>query len=445
MKGERPAEIVGFARTMRAHAVPLSTPARRRVRHLRHRRRSLRHVQHLVGGGARASPPAACAVAKHGNRSVSSHCGSADVFEALGVNVAAAPAVVERCLHEVGIAFFFAPTFHPSMRHAGADAPRARRPHRVQPARPADQPGRRDAPARRRAAAGAHRAAGARAAAARLGARLGRARRRRPRRDLDDRLHQGVRVPRTARCTRSTCTRRTSACRRRRPTSCRAAMPRERRDRRGGARRRSRAARATSCCSTPARRCSSPAAATSVRDGHRRGGGGDRSRRGDARRSTRLVARRRSGGRRHERATPGPARDDRRGHARAIVEVRREREPRAALERRAPARARRAATRSRRALARAGRVNVIAECKRRSPSRGVLRADYDPVAIARGLRARRRRGDLGADRADVLRRRARAPRGRARGGRRCRSCARTSSSTSTSCSRRAPPAPTPSC
>jgi anthranilate phosphoribosyltransferase len=58
-------------------------------------------------------------VAKHGNRSVSSRCGSADVFEALGVNVTAPPEVVERCLTDAGIAFFFAPTFHPSMRHAG--------------------------------------------------------------------------------------------------------------------------------------------------------------------------------------------------------------------------------------------------------------------------------------------------------------------------------------
>jgi anthranilate phosphoribosyltransferase len=57
-------------------------------------------------------------VAKHGNRSVSSRCGSADVLEALGVNIAASPETVERCLTEVGIAFFFAPTFHPAMRHA---------------------------------------------------------------------------------------------------------------------------------------------------------------------------------------------------------------------------------------------------------------------------------------------------------------------------------------
>src|SRR4030095_7204487 len=63
---------------------------------------------------------AACGVrvAKHGNRSVSSKCGSADLFEALGVRSTADPATVERCLGEAGIAFFFAPTFHPSMRHA---------------------------------------------------------------------------------------------------------------------------------------------------------------------------------------------------------------------------------------------------------------------------------------------------------------------------------------
>jgi anthranilate phosphoribosyltransferase len=64
---------------------------------------------------------AACGVrvAKHGNRSVSSRCGSADVFETLGVRIDAPPEDVERCLDEAGIAFFFAPTFHPSMQHAG--------------------------------------------------------------------------------------------------------------------------------------------------------------------------------------------------------------------------------------------------------------------------------------------------------------------------------------
>ncbi|HET9194351.1 MAG TPA: anthranilate phosphoribosyltransferase [Vicinamibacterales bacterium] len=118
MKGERPAEIVGFARTMRANAVKLSKPPG--------------DVFDTCGTGgdrsgtfnissAAALVVAACGVrvAKHGNRSVSSRCGSADVFEQLGVNVAASPAVVERTLHDAGIAFFFAPTFHPSMKHAG--------------------------------------------------------------------------------------------------------------------------------------------------------------------------------------------------------------------------------------------------------------------------------------------------------------------------------------
>ena len=118
MKGERPAEIVGLARTMRSRATKLS--------------REFAPVFDTCGtGGDRAHTfnvstvaalvLAACGVrvAKHGNRSVSSRCGSADVFEQLGVNLAASPAVVERALHSGNIAFFFAPTFHPSMKHAG--------------------------------------------------------------------------------------------------------------------------------------------------------------------------------------------------------------------------------------------------------------------------------------------------------------------------------------
>jgi anthranilate phosphoribosyltransferase len=117
MKGERPAELVGLARTMRDEAVRLTTP--------------VDEVFDTCGTGgdrsgsfnistAAALVLAACGVrvAKHGNRSVSSSCGSADVLEALGVKIAASPAIVERCLHDVGIAFFFAPTFHPAMRHA---------------------------------------------------------------------------------------------------------------------------------------------------------------------------------------------------------------------------------------------------------------------------------------------------------------------------------------
>jgi anthranilate phosphoribosyltransferase len=57
-------------------------------------------------------------VAKHGNRAQSSRAGSADVLEALGVDVAAPVAVVERCLREVGIGFLFAPAFHGATKHA---------------------------------------------------------------------------------------------------------------------------------------------------------------------------------------------------------------------------------------------------------------------------------------------------------------------------------------
>ena len=118
MKGERPAELVGFAVAMREHAVQVARPDG--------------EVCDTCGtGGDRAgtfniSSAAAVVVAasgakvaKHGNRSVSSRCGSADVFEQLGVNLGASPTVVERALQSGNIAFFFAPTFHPSMKHAG--------------------------------------------------------------------------------------------------------------------------------------------------------------------------------------------------------------------------------------------------------------------------------------------------------------------------------------
>jgi anthranilate phosphoribosyltransferase len=118
MKGERASEVVGLARTMRARAVKPS--------------RLFPGAFDTCGTGGDRSGTfnissctalvvAACGVrvAKHGNRSVSSLSGSADVFEALGVKVTASPAIVERCLAEANIGFFFAPTFHPSMRHAG--------------------------------------------------------------------------------------------------------------------------------------------------------------------------------------------------------------------------------------------------------------------------------------------------------------------------------------
>ena len=57
-------------------------------------------------------------VAKHGNRSVSSACGSADVLRALGINIEVSPNIVEQCVNRIGIGFLFAPLFHPSMKSA---------------------------------------------------------------------------------------------------------------------------------------------------------------------------------------------------------------------------------------------------------------------------------------------------------------------------------------
>ncbi len=64
-----------------------------------------------------ASGAGAC-MAKHGNRSVSSKCGSADVFEALGLDLALTPEEAERCIEQHGFAFLFAPVYHPAMRYA---------------------------------------------------------------------------------------------------------------------------------------------------------------------------------------------------------------------------------------------------------------------------------------------------------------------------------------
>ena len=118
MKGERPVEIVGLARTMRAHAVPLSRP-REACFDTCGTGGDRSHTFNVSSLAAVVLAACGVEVAKHGNRSVSSRCGSADLFEALGVDIAASPAVVERCLDEAGMAFLFAPTFHPSMRHAG--------------------------------------------------------------------------------------------------------------------------------------------------------------------------------------------------------------------------------------------------------------------------------------------------------------------------------------
>ena len=118
MKGESVSEIAGCARAMRRSAVPVRPQ----------RAETLVDTCGTGGDGAgtfNISTTAAFVVAgagqpvaKHGNRSISSRCGSADVLEALGVNLNLTPDQVADCVDEVGIGFLFAPNLHPAMKHA---------------------------------------------------------------------------------------------------------------------------------------------------------------------------------------------------------------------------------------------------------------------------------------------------------------------------------------
>ena len=117
IKGETVDEIAGCAEVMREKATPIATT-----------RPDL--IDTCGTGGddsgtfnistavAFVACGAGLAVAKHGNRSISSHCGSADVLAALGVNVEASPEKVGECLDEVGIGFLFAVALHGAMKHA---------------------------------------------------------------------------------------------------------------------------------------------------------------------------------------------------------------------------------------------------------------------------------------------------------------------------------------
>lgn len=117
IRGETSEQVAGAAAAMRRAVVPIA-----------HGHAEVLDTCGTGGSGiprrnvstAVALAVAACGVpvAKHGNRGAGSPSGSADVLEALGVNVAASPAQVERCLDEVGVGFLFAPALHPAMRHA---------------------------------------------------------------------------------------------------------------------------------------------------------------------------------------------------------------------------------------------------------------------------------------------------------------------------------------
>ncbi len=122
MKGETAGEITGFATALRDRAEKISVD----------RNSAMRLVDTCGTGGdalqtinvstlsAFVAAGAGLIVAKHGNRSVSSRCGSADLLEALGVPIDLEPAQVASCLERTGMAFLFAPRFHPALRHAAA-------------------------------------------------------------------------------------------------------------------------------------------------------------------------------------------------------------------------------------------------------------------------------------------------------------------------------------
>lgn len=117
VKGETVDEIVGAARTMRDHGIRLKTRAGVVLDTCGTGGDGL-GTFNISTAAAFVAATAGIAVAKHGNRAMSGRVGGADVLEALGVGIDLAPARVEACLDEVGIAFLFAQTFHPAMKNA---------------------------------------------------------------------------------------------------------------------------------------------------------------------------------------------------------------------------------------------------------------------------------------------------------------------------------------
>ncbi len=117
MKGETPEEIAGAAEAMRRNATRVRAPAGRIVLDTCGTGGDGSQSFNISTAVAFVAAAAGATVAKHGNRSVSSSCGSADVLSAAGVNIQAPIAVVERCLQEIGIGFLFAPNLHEVMKH----------------------------------------------------------------------------------------------------------------------------------------------------------------------------------------------------------------------------------------------------------------------------------------------------------------------------------------
>jgi len=116
-KGETVEEITGFARAMRDKATRVASSRQPLVDTCGTGGDAL-HTFNISTAAAFVACGAGAAIAKHGNRAVSSKCGSADVLGALGVNLELTPEQVGKCLDEVGIGFLYAPLLHPAMKHA---------------------------------------------------------------------------------------------------------------------------------------------------------------------------------------------------------------------------------------------------------------------------------------------------------------------------------------
>jgi len=125
-KGEQADELVGFAEEMRAHATETLRAAGVKLESISHQEPLLdtcgtggdgRGTFNVSTAAALVSAAAGVRVAKHGNRSISSHCGSADVLEALGVAIDLPFERIPACLEEVGMVFLFAPRLHLAMKH----------------------------------------------------------------------------------------------------------------------------------------------------------------------------------------------------------------------------------------------------------------------------------------------------------------------------------------
>jgi len=125
-KGEQADELVGFAEVMRAHAAETLEAAGVRVQSISHREPLLdtcgtggdgRGTVNVSTAAALVAAGAGVRVAKHGNRSISSRCGSADVLETLGVAMDLPLEQIPQCLEEAGIVFLLAPRLHLAMKH----------------------------------------------------------------------------------------------------------------------------------------------------------------------------------------------------------------------------------------------------------------------------------------------------------------------------------------